>query len=76
VPVDATRILYEMIYNNLLEANFGGIDYSSTAQCFPDGRCQDNVAYDNTIIVGTQTYVPRTASAISPSAPQHSWRRM
>ena len=44
------------IYNNWLEANFGGIDYF--LNCFALSATDDvknNAAYDNTVIIGTQS---------------------
>ena len=45
------------IYNNLLEANFGGIEYFLNCGSFSEGfDLRNNAAYDNTIVVGTQSY--------------------
>ena len=45
------------IYNNLLEANFGGIEYFLNCGAFAEGfDLRNNAAYDNTIVVGTQSY--------------------
>jgi parallel beta-helix repeat protein len=44
------------IYNNSLEANYGGIDYFlNCAVLSPVDDVQNNVAYDNTVVVGTQS---------------------
>ena len=46
------------IYNNSLEANFGGIQYFlNCASLLEEGQdLTNNAAYDNTIVVGTQSY--------------------
>jgi parallel beta-helix repeat protein len=45
------------IYGNTLEANFGGIEYFLNCDSLPLGEdVKNNAAYDNTIVVGTQSY--------------------
>ena len=45
------------IHNNLLEANFGGIEYFLNCGSFSEGfDLRNNAAYNNTIVVGTQSY--------------------
>ena len=45
------------IYNNSLEANFGGIEYFLNCASLSEGYdLQNNAAYDNTVVVGTQSY--------------------
>jgi len=44
------------IYNNSLEANFGGIQYFLNCASLSSGEdVKNNAAYDNTIVVGTQS---------------------
>ena len=44
------------IYNNSLEDNFGGIDYFLNCGALSLGEdVKNNAAYDNTIVVGTQS---------------------
>ena len=45
------------IYGNTLEANFGGIEYFLNCDSLSLGEdVRNNAAYDNTIVVGTQSY--------------------
>ena len=45
------------IYSNTLEANFGGIAYFLNCDSLSLGEdVKNNAAYDNTVVVGTQTY--------------------
>jgi hypothetical protein len=45
------------IYSNTLEANFGGIGYFLNCDSLSLGEdVKNNAAYDNTVVVGTQTY--------------------
>ena len=45
------------IYGNTLEANFGGIEYFLNCDSLSLGEdVKNNAAYDNTIVVGTQSY--------------------
>ena len=45
------------IYGNTLEANFGGIAYFLNCDSLSLGEdVKNNAAYDNTVVVGTQTY--------------------
>ena len=44
------------IHNNLFEANLGGIEYFLNCGSFAEGfDLRNNAAYDNTIVVGTQS---------------------
>ena len=44
------------IYNNSLEANVGGIEYFLNCDVLSRGYdVKNNAAYDNTVVVGTQT---------------------
>ena len=44
------------IYNNSLEANFGGIEYFLNCDSLSSGEdVKNNAAYDNTVVVGTQS---------------------
>ena len=44
------------IYNNTLEANFGGIQYFLNCDSLSSGEdVKNNAAYDNTVVVGTQS---------------------
>jgi len=44
------------IYNNTLEANYGGIDYFLNCAVLSGGDdVKNNAAYDNTVVVGTQS---------------------
>ena len=58
----ATRVFISMsqnaqIYNNTLEGNFGGIQYFLNCASLALGEdVKNNAAYDNTIVVGTQSY--------------------
>jgi parallel beta-helix repeat protein len=45
------------IYSNTLEANFGGIGYFLNCDSLSLGEdVKNNAAYDNTVVVGTQSY--------------------
>ena len=45
------------IYNNSLEANFGGIEYFLNCDALSRrSDVKNNAAYDNTVVVGTQSY--------------------
>ena len=45
------------IYNNTLEGNFGGIQYFLNCDSLALGEdVKNNAAYDNTVVVGTQSY--------------------
>jgi parallel beta-helix repeat protein len=69
-PWDAVMISMSQnvqIYNNSLEANFAGIEYFLNCAALSGGDdVQNNAAYDNTVVVGTQnsTY----ASAFSSTS--------
>ena len=66
------------IYNNSLEANFGGIQYFlNCPSLLEEGHdLTNNAAYDNTIVVGTQSYTYTNGFSSTPRALQHSWRRI
>ena len=65
------------IYNNSLEANFGGIEYFLNCDALSLGDdVKNNAAYDNTVVVGTQSYAYASGFSYPPRAPQHSWRRI
>ena len=43
------------VYNNSLDANFGGIEYFLNCAALAEGfDLQNNAAYDNTVVIGTQ----------------------
>jgi parallel beta-helix repeat protein len=45
------------IYTNTLEGNYGGIDYFLNCDVLSGGDdVKNNAAYDNTVVVGTQSY--------------------
>jgi parallel beta-helix repeat protein len=45
------------IYSNTLEGNFGGIEYFLNCDSLSLGEdVKNNAAYDNTVVVGTQSY--------------------
>jgi parallel beta-helix repeat protein len=59
-PWDAVMISMSQnaqIYNNSLEGNFGGIEYFLNCDVLSGGDdVKNNAAYDNTVVVGTQSY--------------------
>ena len=65
------------IYNNSLEANVGGIQYFLNCASLSLGEdVKNNAAYDNTVVVGTQSDAYANGFSSTARAPQHSWRRI
>ena len=65
------------IYNNSLEANFGGIKYFLNCDSLASGEdVKNNAAYDNTVVVGTQSSAYANGFDPPPRAPHYSSRRI